>query len=929
MDYNATINLPKTSFPMRADLPAREPAMLAEWEKERKYYKLAEKNKGKPRYVLHDGPPYANGDIHLGTALNKILKDIIVKYKSMTGFDSPYVPGWDCHGLPIELKAAREMKGNKNDTAELRKICREFALSCLDGQKKQFKRLGVWGDFDDPYLTIAPSFEARQVEVFGEMVKRGYIYKGLKPVHWCADCRTALAEAEIEYQDDKCYSVYVKFPFANTEKNAAVLKDIDITKAFAVIWTTTTWTLPGNLAISLGPNYDYTFIKTADGEFLLAARELADTVAAECGLTDYTLFGNFKGSDLELLETKHPFIDRKSPLITGAHVTLESGTGCVHTAPGFGVEDYEVCNSYKGMFEIIVPVDAEGKLTETAGINLAGTSTDDANKIIADNLKENNLLLAVKRIEHSYPHCWRCHNPIIYRATEQWFCAVEKFRDKAVEAIKETKWIPVWGEERIKNMVEGRSDWCISRQRRWGVPIPVLYCKDCGKEICNDETISAISDLFRKESSDAWYSKEPSEFIPAAVKCECGCGEFRKETDIFDVWFDSGCSHTAVCEQREELFTDNGQADLYLEGADQYRGWFQSSLNVAIATQDRAPYKAVCTHGWVVDGQGKAMHKSSNNSILPEQVIKQYGSDVLRLWVASTDFHSDMRVSNDMLKQISEVYRKIRNTARFILGNLNDFDPNKDLLQTDELEELDKWALAKFDGLIGKVKTAYEEMDYYHAYHAVNHFCVVDMSGFYLDVIKDRLYCESTAGKLRRSAQSAMYIILSGFTRLIAPILVFTSDEIWKEFPLLQSDKNANHKESVIFNQMPEKTGVQAPVEKWDKIHAIREDVLSALEIKRAEKFIGKSLEAKVILHTDEDLSQVADELAAAFIVSQVEVAGGKGEYKGNVENLTISIVKADGGKCERCWTYSATVGENAEHPALCERCVKVVNGNI
>lgn len=933
-DYNKTLNLPQTDFPMRANLPQREPKQLEQWENDEIYYKLQEKNKSKKKYILHDGPPYANGNIHIGTALNKILKDIIVKYKAMSGYYSPYVPGWDCHGLPIELRAIKAV-GIENqaiDPVELRKYCRDFALSCLDDQKRQFKRLGVWGDFNNPYITIAPDFEAKQVEVFGEMYKKGLMYKGLKPVYWCADCNTALAEAEIEYEDDACNSIYVKFPITDDKGKFSAL-NIDVNKAYVVIWTTTTWTLPGNLAISVGPSYEYTFMKVEDkenkayGEYLLVAKELAEKVAEACGIKNYSLIGSFKGKDIELIETAHPFLPRKSPVITGDHVTLDNGTGCVHTAPGFGVEDYEVCNSYKGMFEIIVPVDSKGRMTAEAGKNIEGKTTSEANKTIAKDLKEKNLLLASCEISHSYPHCWRCHEPIIYRATEQWFCSVGKFVDDTIRAIEETEWLPSWGEERIKNMVRDRSDWCISRQRRWGVPIPVVYCKDCGKQICNDTTIKAISALFKKESSDAWYARDIKEIIPDNVKCECGCSKFEKEMDIFDVWFDSGCTYAAVCEERTEL---NSPADLYLEGSDQYRGWFQSSLLISVAVNNRAPYKAVSTHGWVMDGKGEQMHKSKGNVILPEEVINVYGADVLRLWVTSLDFHSDLRISNDMMKQISETYRKIRNTARFILGNLcngNGFNPEKNMLPLNEVTELDKWVLSRYDVLIEKVLTAYERMDYYHAYHAINSFCVVDMSNFYLDILKDRLYCENEESNIRRSAQTVMYTILNGFTRLVAPILSFSADEIWRELPHLPFENS----ESVILNDMPEKTGITLNDEfkaKWDKIQAIREDVLSALELKRNEKVIGKSLEAKVTLYTDEVIPASEKELAEAFIVSQVKIKKGEGEYKGET-GISVTVTRADGEKCERCWTYSTYVGKDTEHSSLCERCAEVIREQI
>jgi len=898
-DFDQTLNLPKTDFPMRANLPQREPKQLAEWENGGIYRKLLEKNKDGEKFVLHDGPPYANGDIHMGTALNKILKDIAVKYKAMRGFNAPYVPGWDCHGLPIELKAVKTI--GETDTAGLRRECRRFALSCLDGQKAQFKRLGVWGDFDNPYLTVANDFEARQIEIFWEIYRKGFIYKGLKPVYWCADCNTALAEAEIEYEDDDCVCAYVKFPVTDDKGVFAGIENASI-----AIWTTTIWTLPGNLAISLGPDYEYTFIKTG-AEHILAARELAEKTAEACGIDNYELVGSYKGKELDLIECGHPFYDRKSVVIVGEHVTLESGTGCVHTAPGFGLEDYEVCNSYKGMFDIIVPVDDKGRMTAEAG-KYAGLTTDEANKAIADDMRESGMLLAAQKINHSYPHCWRCRKPIIYRATEQWFCAVDKFAKQTLEAVNRTKWMPDWGQSRMTNMIVGRSDWCISRQRRWGVPIPMLYCKECGAEVIGEETVKAISDLFRKENSDAWYEKDVKEFIPPSVKCACGCGEFVKELDIFDVWFDSGCTHAAVLEQRPELVSP---CDLYLEGADQFRGWFQSSLLTSVAVNNRAPYKTVCVHGWVVDGKGEKMSKSKGNTILPEEVINKYGADILRLWVASLDYHADIRVSHELFGQLSEVYRKIRNTARYMLGNLGGFNPNTDMLDLSELRELDRWALLRFDELSEKVIAAYEAMDYYLAYHALNSFCVLDMSNFYLYIIKDRLYCEAEKGVLRRSAQTAMYVILNGLTRLIAPILSFTADEIWAEMPRLSAD----YPESAVLNLMPEKTGITADDAfnaKWEKIRAIREDALAVLENKRSEKLIGKSLEAKIILSTNDDLQAILPDLTEVLIVSQVELK--KGEYN-------ITVEKADGEKCLRCWTYA-----NINADGLCPRCERVVS---
>ena len=705
MDYNKTLNLPKTDFPMRGNLPKREPETLKKWEDDRLYYKMIENNKGNPKYILHDGPPYANGQIHLGTALNKTLKDFIIKQKNMSGYCAPYVPGWDTHGLPIELKAMKDI-GVENGAippVELRKHCKNFALKHVNSQMEQFKRLGSLGDYDDPYLTLKPEYEARQVEVFGKMAKDGYMYKGLKPVYWCPDCNTALAEAEIEYANDPCTSIYVKFNVTD-DKELFTGTGLDLSKIYFVIWTTTTWTIPGNLAICLGPEYEYTLVKNGDEYYVMAA-ELVRVTMETAGIEDYTTVGSFTGAELEHIKTKHPLYDRLSPVIVGDHVTLESGTGCVHTAPGYGVEDFEVCKNYDDI-GILVCVDAKGKQTEEAG-EFAGLDTNEANKAIAAKLEETGALLASQHITHQYPHCWRCNSPIIYRATEQWFCSVNGFKDEAVKAIENVKWIPEWGEDRIKGMVRDRSDWCISRQRTWGVPIPIIYCKDCGKPIVTDETIKAISDLFRKEGADAWWTRELSEFIPDTVKCECGCGEFTKEYDIMDVWFDSGVSHTAVMDEYDSL---TWPADLYLEGADQYRGWFQSSLLTSVVYKGTAPYKAVCTHGWVVDGQGKTMHKSLGNGIDPAEIVDQYGADILRLWVASSDYHSDIRISPEILKQLSDAYKKIRNTARFILGNISNgdgFNPDKDAVSDDELLEIDKWALMRLDSLIDRVQNGY------------------------------------------------------------------------------------------------------------------------------------------------------------------------------------------------------------------------------
>jgi isoleucyl-tRNA synthetase len=922
-DYNNTINLPKTDFPMRGNLPKREPDMLEKWEKNRLYYKMVERNLGKTPYILHDGPPYANGEIHLGTALNKCLKDFIIKHKNMSGFYAPYVPGWDTHGLPIELKALKAI-GIENGSVppeQLRKHCKDFAMTHVKNQMAQFKRLGCLGDYDDPYLTLKPEYEARQVEVFGAMAKKGYMYKGLKPVYWCPDCNTALAEAEIEYSNDPCHSIFVKFNVI--DDNGIFSQYADIKDIYFVIWTTTTWTIPGNLAVCLGPEYEYTLVKT-NGEYYVMAAELVSSVMKSVGIEEYETVGSFKGKDLEYIKTKHPLYDRTSPVIVGDHVTLESGTGCVHTAPGYGVEDFEVCKNYDEI-GILVCVDAKGRQTAEAG-EFEGLDTDEANKAIAKKLEEVHALLGMEKIVHQYPHCWRCNSPIIYRATEQWFCSVNGFKDEAVNAIETVKWIPEWGEERIKGMVRDRSDWCISRQRTWGVPIPIIYCADCKKPIVNDETIKAISGLFRAEGSDAWWLKDTSEFIPESVKCECGCGKFTKEYDIMDVWFDSGVSHTSVLDEYEQL--KSAPADLYLEGADQYRGWFQSSLLTSVVYNGFAPYKAVCTHGWVVDGQGKTMHKSLGNGIAPNEITDKYGADILRLWVASSDYHSDIRISKDILSQLSDMYKKIRNTSRLFLGNLSSgegFNPDTDMVSYDKLTEIDKWALMKLDNLIDKVNEGYNSFDFHIVLHSIHNFYVTDMSNFYIDITKDRLYCESEKSDERRSAQTVMYIILSAVTRLIAPIISYTAEEIWGFMPHIASD----NKESVFLNDMPEKSGLEFSdefISKWDMIISAREEANKELEIKRNEKLIGKSLEANIIIHCKNDdtfskFSAVAADLASALIVSDVSIVKDE-----NAENDTVfEVIKAEGEKCERCWAYSKTVGSDSNHPTLCCRCAKVV----
>ncbi len=918
VDYNSTMNLPKTDFPMRGNLPQKEPEMIKRWQDQKLYQKLMEKNEGLPLYVLHDGPPYANGDIHMGTALNKVLKDIIIKYKNMSGYKAPYIPGWDTHGLPIELKAMKKVGvENINSALDLRKVCKEFALHYVDVQRNEFIRLGSIGDYEHPYLTLQPKHEAEQIRIFGEMAKKDFIYKGLKPVYWCPECKTALAEAEIEYAEDPCNSIYVKFKVEDDGGKLAAL-NTELDKTYFVIWTTTTWTLPGNLAICLGPEYEYVAVH-ANGEYYIMAKELVESAMKAAKITEYTVSeASLKGKELEYIKYRHPFIDRVSPIIVGDHVTLESGTGCVHTAPGHGVEDFEVCVNHYPEIPIIVPVDGDGKLTEEAG-EFCGLTTNDANKAILTKLTELNALFAVEKIIHQYPHCWRCKSPIIFRATEQWFCSIDGFKEDACKAIDTVQWIPEWGGDRIKGMVMDRSDWCISRQRTWGVPIPIFYCKHCGKAIINEDTINAIANLYEKEGSDAWYKYEASEILPKGFKCECGCTEFTKEMDIMDVWFDSGVSHAAVCNEEHGL---RWPADLYLEGADQYRGWFQSSLLTSVAAKGRAPYKAVCTHGWVVDGEGKAMHKSLGNGMSPDEVTDKYGADILRTWVASSDYHADIRISNDILKQLSDAYRKIRNTARFILSNLGDFNPDTDSVSVEKLDGIDKWAMPRMDEIIEKCKPAYHKFDFHIVYSTMRDFCTIDLSNFYLDILKDRLYVEKADSESRRAAQTVIYNILRTMTLYLAPVISFTAEEIWGYMPRSEKDDA----ESVFFNKLPEKSGVSADeefMEKWEKIDELRDIVNKALEEARGQKLIGKSLEAKVTLNCGRDwydfAKSVENDLVSAFIVSAVDVE--KSEFDG----VNVKVEVAPGEKCERCWTHSDTVGKCAEHPTLCARCAEIV----
>ena len=919
-NYNDTIHKMQTPFEMRAGLPKKEPKMLEDWEQNHVYEQMIKNNEGKPQYILHDGPPYANGNIHMGTALNKIIKDIIIRYKNMSGFQAPYVPGYDTHGLPIELKALSSLGDKKAGVSklELRQICKEFATEHIGVMNEQFKRLGVQGDFENPYLTLRPEFEARQVEIFGEMAKKGYIYKGMKAVYWCPEDRTALAEAEIEYAEDECDSIYVRFKLTDDPNGVLAKHNIPLDKAWIVIWTTTTWTLPANVATCLNPNLEYAFVKIGDAYHIMA-RELVESTMKGCHIDEYEVLPETViGSELELMQYQHPFLDRKGLVILGDHVTLEGGTGCVHTAPGHGVEDFEVCVNHYPQVPVVVPVDDAGRLTAEAGEKFAGLKVWDANKVILEHIKESGHLMGVQHITHQYPHCWRCHHPIIFRATEQWFCSIDAFKEDVYKAIDSVHWQPAWGHDRMAGMVRDRSDWCISRQRVWGVPIPVFYCKKCGKYHITDASIKAVSDLFRKEGSDTWYKYDANDILPKTEVCECGASDWEKDPDIMDVWFDSGSTWSAVCRERPEL---RWPVDMYMEGADQFRGWFQSSLLTSVATQGVAPYREVLCHGWVVDAQGKQMHKSAGNGMEPSEIIRDYGADIIRLWVASSDYTVDVRAGKEIFRQLSEAYRKMRNTARFMLGNISDFDPAKDMVDDDQLFEIDRWALEACNKLTATMRDAYEHYDFSRAYHALYNFCVIDMSNFYMDVIKDRLYCADDYA--RRCAQTALYRILVDFTKLLAPILCFTSQEIWSYIPKLDGMKDY-----VVFEQMPEAKAAadEAFEAKWDRIMAIRDDVKKVLEQARADKVIGSALEAGLTLYCSKEVYDFLnaipmDELADLFIVSHVDLVEGEGGVKGLVEGLGVSAAHAAGNKCLRCWKYETTVGEDG----LCPRCAKVL----
>lgn len=927
-EYKNTLNLPQTTLAMRANATVRELEIQKFWEENQIYDKMISNRDKTNSFVLHDGPPYlSSGKIHVGTALNKILKDILIKYKSQKGFYAPYVPGYDGHGLPIENAVVKNIKGGRHSITEteLRAKCREYAANSLKGQESEFKRLGVLGNWEHPYLTIDGEYEAEQVRVFGEMYRKGYIEKGLKPVYWCASCETALAEAEVEYADHTSTSIYVRFKFENealdTIKNFA---DIDGKDVYAIIWTTTPWTIPSNMAISMHPRFEYSIFEYK-GDVYIAATELLgaflkDVEWEEAGIK---LLGTCKGQDLELLNTKHPLLDRKSPIILGEHVTLDAGTGSVHTAPGHGLEDYEVGCRYN--IEVFSPLDGRGIWTDVVGIpELVGVPYYKGNSIVIDMLQNCGALLKQQDIQHSYPHCWRCKKPVIYRATPQWFVKVDKFRDEALKAIHGVKWIPASGENRIGNMVESRTDWCISRQRAWGVPIPIFYCEACGEVICTDETIENVAKMFEKESSDAWVKYSAEELLPQGFVCpKCGKNHFRKEKDIMDVWFDSGVSWRAVIEKRSEEL-GHTPVDMYLEGSDQHRGWFQSSLLTSIATQGKAPYKEVLTHGFVFGEDGRKMSKSLGNYIRPDDIIKNYGADILRLWAASVDYRNDIKIGNNIIGQLTEIFKKTRNTARFLIGNLFDFDPAVDYVQYDELKNIDKFALHKLNKLIVEVTEAFENYEFYKYFQCLQNFAAVDLSSFYLDIVKDRLYTAGKKSLSRRACQTVLFENLMALVRILAPVMPHQAEDIWQNVPEIQRGGLI----SILLSDWPEvKSEWDAPEleEEFGKILKSREVVSRAIEPLRADKKVGSSLEVAVLIKANDDSVLRANEadLADIYIVSQAKLsqtapADVLNEY--SEDGYTVWVTKAHGEKCVRCWKY-----RELDSDGICPDCQEAI----
>ncbi|MFC7320374.1 isoleucine--tRNA ligase [Halobacillus campisalis] len=910
MDYKDTLLMPKTEFPMRGNLPNREPEMQKSWEEENIYKQVQERTEGRPLFVLHDGPPYANGSLHMGHALNKTLKDFIVRYKSMSGYHAPYVPGWDTHGLPIESALAKKKVDRKKmSLAEFREKCAEYALGQIDNQRNEFKRMGVRGDWDDPYITLDKDFEAEQIKVFGDMAKKGYIYKGLKPVFWSPSSESALAEAEIEYQDKRSPSIYVSFEVKDG-------KDLLEGGEKFIIWTTTPWTIPSNLGIALNPGYDYAVVKVEQEKFIVA-HDLLENVASSLEWENYEVAQVFKGKEADRITAKHPLYDRDSLVVLGDHVTVDGGTGCVHTAPGHGEDDFWIGQQYG--LDVLCPVNNKGVFTEEAP-GYEGLFYDKANKPITDNLKEAGALLHLEFITHSYPHDWRTKKPTIFRATDQWFASIKDFREQLLSEINRIEWTPKWGETRLYNMVRDRQDWCISRQRTWGVPIPVFYGED-GTPIITDETIDHVAGLFREHGSNVWFEREAKDLLPEGFSSEHSPnGQFTKETDIMDVWFDSGSTHQAVLHQRKEL---QRPADLYLEGSDQYRGWFNSSLSTAVAVTGKAPFNGILSHGFALDGNGRKMSKSLGNVMVPDKIMKQLGADIIRLWVSSADYQADVRISDKILKQVAEVYRKIRNTFRFLLGNLHDFDPKKDRVAVQDLQEVDQYMLHRLNSLVKDVHTAYESYEFSTVYNKVHNFCTIDLSSFYLDFAKDILYIEGEDHPHRRSIQTVYYEIITSLVKLMSPILPHTTEEAWKFIPGVEAH-------SVQLTDMPEASDKADTnlVEKWDHFMEVRDDVLKALEEARNEKVIGKSLDAKIsIVPRDEKTKNVLNSIEGLhqlLIVSEAELSEEASNAK-EYDYVNVEVTKHSGEKCERCWVSSHEIGKDPNHPDLCARCAAVV----
>lgn len=925
--YKDTLNLPRTDFPMKGNLPRLEPEILERWAAIELSAKLAEPKPGQPHFILHDGPPYANGDIHLGHTLNKVLKDIIVRSKAMAGYYSPYVPGWDCHGQPIEHEVEKRLGRERADigTAEIRRLCREYALKFVDRQRGQFKRLGVGGNWDEPYLTLDPSYEATIVRIFSQLYQEGLIYRGRKPIHWCYRCKTALAEAEIEYEDEPSLSIYIKFPLLD---DFGPLAEVTGRKSL-LVWTTTPWTLPANVAVAVNPSADYAAVSDSDGQDIyIMADALVSAVEKMTG-REFKKIAAFKGDVLVGLDLRHPTKEYRSPVVAADFVELDQGTGCVHIAPGHGEDDYLIGQKYG--LPSPMPVDENGRFTEEAGA-YAGLHIIEANDRIIADLKDRSILLYSGSLDHSYPHCWRCKQPVIFRATEQWFISMEagNLRQRALKAIESVKWVPDWSIRRISGMVSDRPDWCISRQRSWGVPIPIIFCADCGEILAGVDILKHIEALFGAHGADIWFEREPADLLPAATVCpKCGGGNFRKENDILDVWFESGVSHAAVLETRPEL---SWPADLYLEGSDQHRGWFQSSLLTSVGTKSTAPYREVLTHGFLVDGAGKKMSKSLGNVVDPLKVIERSGADILRLWVSSADYSSDIAISDEILDRISEAYRRVRNTLRFLLGSLADFDPTKDKVDFAEMESIDKWILMRMDDLSAKVRGAYEDYRLHIVYHSIYNFCTVDLSSFYLDVSKDRLYTSAANSRARRSAQTAIFEVAENLIKIVSPVLVFTADEAWSYLPDRPADEPSVHLSRMPAGN-PDRDDMKLKDE-WGKLLLIRQETSKALEAARTAKLIGSSLEAKIRLAAPAEYEEVlrayAGDLAAVFIVSQVElvaagVSGSDAFASQAIPGVVIEVGRAQGAKCARCWNWRPEVGENPDHPELCGRCLDAI----